>query len=326
MAQPPSADTVLATLERPFHDLIYEAQSVHRRHFRPEAVQVSSLLSVKTGGCPEDCGYCAQAARYHTGVEGQDLLDPEEVVEQARVARDAGATRFCMSAAWRGPRDRDLDRVAEMVAGVKALGLETCATLGMLKEGQAEYLAEAGLDFYNHNLDTSREHYGEIIGTRSFEDRLDTLAKVQDAGIRVCCGGILGMGESRWDRAALIAELAALEPPPRSVPINNLVPIPGTPTGDQYGPVEALELARTVAAARIHLPSSYVRLAAGRLSLSDSEQALCFLAGANSIFYGEELLTTPNPDANSDRVLLDKLGMVMEESAQDSRIGDPAPE
>jgi len=324
MAQSPSADTVLATLERPFHDLVYEAQGVHRRHFRPEAVQVSSLLSIKTGGCPEDCGDCAQAARYHTGVEGQDLLDPDDVVEQARTARDAGATRFCMSAAWRGPRDRELERVAEMVARVKALGLETCATLGMLREGQAERLAEAGLDFYNHNLDTSREHYEEVIGTRTYEDRLDTLEKVQEAGIRICCGGILGMGESRWDRAALIAELAALDPPPRSVPINNLVPIPGTPTGDRYGPVEALELARTVAAARIHLPSSYVRLAAGRLSLSDSEQALCFLAGANSIFYGEELLTTPNPEEGSDRALLDKLGMVMEESAQGSRIGDPA--
>lgn len=324
MAQTPSADTVLATLERPFHDLLYEAQGVHRHHFRPEAVQVSSLLSIKTGGCPEDCGYCAQAARYHTGVEGQDLVDPEDVVDQARTARDAGATRFCMSAAWRGPRDRDLEQVVEMVARVKALGLETCATLGMLREGQAERLAEAGLDFYNHNLDTSREHYEEVIGTRTYEDRLDTLEKVQEAGIRICCGGILGMGESRWDRAALIAELAALDPPPRSVPINNLVPIPGTPTGDRYGPVETLELARTVAAARIHLPTSYVRLAAGRLSLSDSEQALCFLAGANSIFYGEELLTTPNPDEGSDRALLDKLGMVMEESAQDSRIEDPA--
>ncbi len=320
MTDQPTTDGILDTLERPFHDLLFEAQSIHRRHFQPGIVQVSSLLSVKTGGCPEDCGYCAQAARYHTGVADQGLMDLDQVVERAYAAREAGATRFCLSAAWRGPRDRDLDQVAEMVSVIKSLGLETCATLGLLRDGQAERLAEAGLDFYNHNLDTSPEHYEKVISTRTFNDRLETLSKVQEAGIRVCCGGILGMGESRRDRAALIAELTSLSPPPQSVPINNLVPIPGTPLGDRYDPVEPLEVARTVAAARIHLPTSYVRLAAGRLSLSESEQALCFLAGANSIFYGRELLTTPNPDEDSDQALLDKLGMVMEGRAQDSRI------
>ena len=313
-------DEIRELLEKPFMDLVHEAQTVHRRHFRPGSVQVSSLLSVKTGGCPEDCGYCSQAARYHTGVAGEGLMAVDEVVAQAEAARAAGATRFCLSAAWRGPKDRDLEQVAAMVEAVKGMGMETCATLGMLREGQAERLAEAGLDYYNHNLDTSPEYYGEVIGTRGYRDRLDTLRKVQDAGLNVCCGGILGMGESRDDRAGLIAELAALEPQPQSVPINNLVPVPGTPM-EEGEPVDAVEFVRTIAAARISLPHSYIRLAAGRLNLSEAEQALCFQAGANSIFYGEQLLTTPNPDENSDMALLDKLGMTAEQSAGDSRLG-----
>ncbi|MEF8792997.1 biotin synthase BioB [Thiohalorhabdus sp.] len=319
MAQSLSTAEVQALLDKPFMDLVHEAQTIHRRHFRPGTVQVSSLLSVKTGGCPEDCGYCAQAARYQTGVQGEGLMATDQVLEQARAARDAGATRFCLSAAWRGPKDRDLDQVAEMVAAVKEMGMETCATLGMLGEGQAERLAVAGLDYYNHNLDTSPEYYQQVIGTRGYDHRLDTLRKVQEAGLNVCCGGIVGMGESRTDRAGLIAQLAALAPQPQSVPINNLVPVPGTPVGDSSEPVEPLEFIRTVAAARIALPSSYIRLAAGRLSLTEAEQALCFQAGANSIFYGDELLTTPNPDEGSDRALLDKLGMAIEEAPQDSR-------
>ncbi|MFP4560892.1 MAG: biotin synthase BioB [Thiohalorhabdus sp.] len=311
-------EQVQALLEKPFLDLVFEAQTVHRQHFRPGTVQVSSLLSVKTGGCPEDCGYCSQAARYHTETERDGLMEVDEVLERARAARDAGATRFCLSAAWRGPKDKDLDQVAEMVAAVKEMGMETCATLGMLRDGQAERLAEAGLDYYNHNLDTSPEHYDEVISTRTYDDRLDTLKKVQDAGMNVCCGGILGLGEERSDRAGLIAQLAALDPQPQSVPINNLVPVPGTPMGDRE-PVDTVEFIRTVAAARIALPSSYIRLAAGRLSMTEAEQALCFMAGANSIFYGEQLLTTPNPDENSDRALLDKLGMTIEEVAQDAR-------
>jgi biotin synthase len=319
MPQAPNRAEIRALLDKPFMDLIHEAQTVHRRHFRPGVVQVSSLLSVKTGGCPEDCGYCSQAARYHTGVEREGLMATEEVLEQARAARAAGATRFCLSAAWRGPKDRDLEQVTEMVAAVKDMGMETCATLGMLREGQAERLAEAGLDYYNHNLDTSPEYYDEVIGTRDYDDRRDTLRKVQEAGLNVCCGGILGMGESRDDRAGLLAELAAMEPQPQSVPINNLVPVPGTPVGEQGEPVEVVEFIRTVAAARLALPTSYIRLAAGRLAMTEAEQALCFQAGANSIFYGDELLTTPNPDASSDRTLLDKLGMTIEACPQDSR-------
>jgi len=320
MAQTPTTAEVQALLEKPFMDLVYEAQSVHRQHFRPGTVQVSSLLSVKTGGCPEDCGYCSQAARYHTGLERDGLMELDEVLERARAAKAAGASRFCLSAAWRGPKDKDLDQVAEMVTEVKALGMEACATLGMLREGQAERLAEAGLDYYNHNLDTSPEHYDEVISTRSYDDRLDTLNKVQEAGINVCAGGILGLGEVRHDRAGLIAQLAALEPQPGSVPINNLVPVPGTPM-ENGEPVDAIEFVRTIAAARISLPQSYIRLAAGRLNLSEAEQALCFQAGANSIFYGEQLLTTPNPDENSDMALLDKLGMTAEQDAGDSRLG-----
>jgi len=315
-----SVEEVQALLEKPFMDLIYEAQTIHRRHFQPGAVQVSSLLSVKTGGCPEDCGYCSQAARYQTGLEREGLMELDEVREQARAAKAAGASRFCLSAAWRGPKDKDLDQVAEMVSEVKALGMEACATLGMLREGQAERLAEAGLDYYNHNLDTSPEHYEEVISTRSYDDRLQTLDRVQEAGINVCAGGILGLGETRRDRAGLIAQLAALEPQPQSVPINNLVPVPGTPM-EEGEPVGVVEFVRTIAAARISLPHSYIRLAAGRLNLSEAEQALCFQAGANSIFYGEQLLTTPNPDENSDMALLDKLGMTAEEAAGDSRLG-----
>jgi biotin synthase len=320
MSNSPSVEQVQALLEKPFMDLIYEAQTIHRRHFQPGSVQVSSLLSVKTGGCPEDCGYCSQAARYQTGLEREGLMELEEVREQAQAAKAAGASRFCLSAAWRGPKDKDLDQVAQMVSEVKALGMEACATLGMLGEGQAERLAEAGLDYYNHNLDTSPEHYEAVISTRSYDDRLQTLERVQEAGINVCAGGILGLGESRRDRAGLIAQLAALEPQPQSVPINNLVPVPGTPM-EEGEPVDAVEFVRTIAAARISLPHSYIRLAAGRLNLSEAEQALCFQAGANSIFYGEQLLTTPNPDENSDMALLDKLGMTAEEAAGDSRLG-----
>jgi biotin synthase len=318
MAPNADRDTILAHLERPFLDLVFEAQRVHREHFEPGAVQVSSLLSVKTGGCPEDCGYCSQAARYQTGIEREGLLSTDEVISHARAAKEAGASRFCLSAAWRGPSDRDLASVAEMVAEVKSLGMETCATLGMLKEQQAEALSEAGLDYYNHNVDTSPEHYDEVISTRSYQDRLDTLERVQEAGIKVCSGGILGLGETRADRAGMLAELAAMDPAPDSVPINNLVRIPGTPL-EEGEPVEPVELVRTIAAARLALPDSYIRLAAGRKELTDAEQALCFLAGANSVFYGDELLTTPNPEPGTDQDLFAKLGLTMEETAGDSK-------
>ena len=297
-----------ALLSAPFSDLIFQAQQVHRQHFAPNQVQLSTLLSIKTGGCPEDCGYCPQAARYHTGVENEALMSVDAVVDAARVAKRNGASRFCMGAAWRGPKQRDLEKVAEMVREVKALGLETCATLGMLKEGQAEQLKSAGLDYYNHNLDTDPALYGEIITTREQGDRLDTLQKVRTAGIHVCCGGIVGMGETRANRAALIAELANLDPYPESVPINNLVQVEGTPL---HGTPELdpFEFVRTIAAARITMPRAMVRLSAGREAMSAETQALCFLAGANSIFYGEKLLTTPNPVADLDRKLFDRLGI-----------------
>ena len=297
-----------ALLSAPFSDLIFQAQQVHRQHFAPNQVQLSTLLSIKTGGCPEDCGYCPQAARYHTGVENEALMSVDAVVDAARVAKRNGASRFCMGAAWRGPKQRDLEKVAEMVREVKALGLETCATLGMLKEGQAEQLKSAGLDYYNHNLDTDPALYGEIITTREQGDRLDTLQKVRTAGIHVCCGGIVGMGETRANRAALIAELANLDPYPESVPINNLVQVEGTPL---HGTPELdpFEFVRTIAAARITMPRAMVRLSAGREAMSAETQALCFLAGANSIFYGEKLLTTPNPVADRDRMLIDRLGI-----------------
>ncbi|SFW39326.1 biotin synthase [Nitrosovibrio sp. Nv17] len=295
-------------LDLPFGDLMYRAQETHRQYHEANAVQLSTLISVKTGGCPEDCGYCPQAARYHTGVEGHGLLSLEEVVESACAAKARGATRFCMGAAWRGPKQRDLEQMTRMVRAVKGLGLETCATLGMLKAGQAEQLKEAGLDYYNHNLDTSPEYYGEVITTRGYEDRLATLEKVRGAGINVCCGGIVGMGESRSARAGLIAQLANLDPYPESVPINHLVQVEGTPL---HGTAELdpLEFVRTVAAARITMPRALVRLSAGRREMSEAVQALCFLAGANSIFYGDKLLTTENPEAAQDRALLDKLGL-----------------
>jgi biotin synthase len=271
-------------------------------------VQLSTLLSIKTGGCTEDCGYCSQSARFHTDVQIQPLLTREEVVTAARGAQARGATRFCMGAAWRGPKDKDLAVVAEMVRAVKGLGMETCATLGLLRAGQAEALAQAGLDYYNHNLDTSRAHYDHIVHTHSFDNRLDTVKKVRAAGIKVCCGGIMGMGESRIDRVQFIAELAALDPPPESVPINLLVHIPGTPLSNKQA-LDPIEFVRTVAVARIAMPASFVRLSAGRSGMPDYLQALCFLAGANSIFYGDKLLTTPNPDSDADQKLFEKLGI-----------------
>jgi biotin synthase len=303
-----TVDGVLELLELPFNDLIYRAHEVHRRHFDPNAVQLSTLLSIKTGGCPEDCAYCPQARRYHTGVENEPLLTLEEVLPAAQAAKANGATRFCMGAAWRGPKERDLEQVLPLVAAVKELGLETCATLGLLKEGQAEQLRQAGLDYYNHNLDTAPEFYGSIVSTRDYQDRLDTLERVRGAGLRVCCGGIVGMGESRRQRAGLIAQLASLEPPPESVPINNLVQVEGTPL---YGtaPLDPLEFVRTIAAARIAMPRSYVRLSAGRQELGEGIQALCFFAGANSIFYGDKLLTTGNPEAQADLRLMARLGL-----------------
>ncbi len=292
----------------PFSDLVFKAQTVHRKHFDPNQVQVSTLLSIKTGGCSEDCGYCSQSAHHETPVAREPLLALDEVVSAAAKAKQSGATRFCMGAAWRGPQQRDLVSVLEMVRAVKALGLETCVTLGMLKEEQAVQLKDAGLDYYNHNLDTAPEFYGQVITTHTYQDRLDTLGKVRKAGIKVCSGGIVGMGESRTQRAALIAQLANLDPVPESVPINMLVQVEGTPRKAAEN-LDPLEFVRTVAVARITMPNSLVRLSAGRGEMSDSVQALCFLAGANSIFYGEKLLTTGNPDTQSDQTLFDKLGI-----------------
>jgi biotin synthase len=301
-----------ALLALPFPELLFRAQQVHRAHHAPNAVQLSTLLSIKTGGCPEDCGYCPQAKRYHTGVDDEALVGLPSVLAAARAARTSGATRFCMGAAWRGPKDRDLVPVLAMVRAVKALGLETCCTLGMLKDGQAEALKEAGLDFYNHNLDTSPEFYGEVITTRDYSDRLDTLARVRGAGLAVCCGGIVGMGESRTQRAGLIAQLANLDPYPESVPINHLVQVEGTPLHERFGgdaALDPLEFVRTIAAARLTMPKAMVRLSAGRRELGDAVQALCFVAGANSIFYGDKLLTTGNPEVDADRALFAKLGL-----------------
>src|SRR3954470_6314186 len=299
---------VEALLSIPFADLLYRAQQVHRHHFAANELQLSTLLSIKTGGCPEDCSYCPQAARYDTGVKSQELMQVKTVVAAALAAKHNGASRFCMGAAWRGPKQRDLEKVAEMVREIKALGLETCATLGMLKEGQAEQLKEAGLDYYNHNIDTAPAFYSGIVTTRQQGDRLDTLRKVRAAGIHVCCGGIVGLGETRANRAALIAELANLDPYPESVPINNLVQVKGTPL---HGAplLDPFEFVRTIAGARITMPRAMVRLSAGREDMSEEMQALCFLAGANSIFYGEKLLTTPNPLADSDRTLFARLGI-----------------
>jgi biotin synthase len=295
-------------LDLPFPELIFRAQSVHRQHFDPRAVQISTLLSIKTGGCPEDCGYCPQSARYDTAVGASRLMAVEAVLTEARAALAQGASRFCMGAAWRSPKDHDLDAVCDMVEGVRALGLETCVTLGMLTGVQARRLKAAGLDYYNHNLDTSPEHYGSVIATRTYQDRLDTLAQVRDAGIHVCCGGIVGLGEDAAERAGLIATLASLPRPPESVPINALVRVEGTPLADA-APVDAIDFVRVIAAARITMPTSFVRLSAGREAMSDEAQALCFLAGANSIFYGPKLLTTPNASQDRDTVLLGRLGM-----------------
>lgn len=290
----------------PFNDLLFRAQSVHRAHFDANRVQLSTLLSIKTGGCPEDCGYCPQSVRYDTGVSSQELMPLDEVLAAAQAAKAAGASRFCMGAAWRGPKQRDLDEVKQMIAGVKALGMETCATLGMLKEGMAGQLKDAGLDYYNHNLDTAPEKYDDIVGTRAYDDRLDTLRQVRESGMHVCCGGIVGMGESREERAGLLAQLANLDPQPESVPINNLVKVAGTPLADVDG-IDWSEFVRTIAVARIVLPQSSVRLSAGRQQMPEAVQALCFLAGANSIFYGDKLLTTGNPECDGDRALFAKL-------------------
>jgi len=297
-----------ALFDLPFPELIFRAQNIHRQYFDPAEVQISTLLSIKTGGCPEDCAYCPQSARYDTGIHAEKLMALDAVVAEARAAKSAGASRFCMGAAWRSPKDSDLARVCAMVEAVKGLGLETCATLGMLSAAQAQELKRSGLDYYNHNLDTSPEFYGEIITTRVYRDRLETLAHVRDAGIHVCCGGIVGMGETRADRIGMIVALAALPAHPESVPINMLVRVAGTPLADQL-PLDSFEFVRTVAVARITMPRSVVRLSAGREDMSEETQALCFLAGANSIFYGPKLLTTPNPERDRDRVLMDKLGL-----------------
>jgi biotin synthase len=297
-----------ALFSLPFMDLLGRAHAVHAAHHDPNAVQVSTLLSIKTGGCPEDCAYCPQAQRYHTGVEAQKLMDVEDVVDRARAAKAAGASRFCMGAAWRGPKDRDIPKVAEIIREVKALGMEACATLGLLGEGHAQALKDAGLDYYNHNIDTSPDYYGEIIHTREFDDRLDTLEDIRAAGLKTCCGGIVGMGETRAQRAGLLRALANLPEHPQSVPINQLVPVPGTPLADAE-PLDPFEFVRTIAVARIVMPRSIVRLSAGRQQMSDELQALCFFAGAGSIFMGEKLLTTGNPDVAHDHALFARLDL-----------------
>ncbi|WP_157200850.1 biotin synthase BioB [Massilia sp. Root351] len=301
-------DDVMALFELPFNELMFRAQETHRANFPAGDVELATLLSIKTGGCEEDCSYCPQAARYDTGVEAKKILGIDTVLEAARQAKENGATRFCMGAAWRSPKDRDMDKVEEMVREVKALGLETCATLGMLEEQQAERLKAAGLDYYNHNLDTAPEFYNNVISTREYQDRLDTLGHVRNAGLKVCCGGIVGMGETRLQRAGLIAQLANLNPYPESVPVNHLVQVEGTPLHGM-DPLDPFEFVRTIAVARITMPKARVRLSAGRRQMGEAVQAMCFLAGANSIFYGDKLLTTDNPEANDDRALLAKLGL-----------------
>ena len=299
---------VVALFELPFNDLMFRAQQVHREHFDANAVQLSTLLSIKTGGCEEDCGYCSQSSHHETGLKAEKLMDVDTVLEAARAAKANGASRFCMGAAWRNPKERHMPALTEMVRGVKELGLETCMTLGMLEDEQAQQLADAGLDYYNHNLDTSPEFYGQVISTRTYQDRLDTLDRVRDAGINVCCGGIIGMGESRRERAGLISQLANLNPYPESVPINNLVAIEGTPL-EGTAPLDPFEFVRTIAVARITMPKAVVRLSAGREQLDDAMQAMCFLAGANSMFYGDQLLTTSNPQTQRDRALFERLGI-----------------
>ncbi len=309
-------DWTLEDIERlfslPLNDLLFKAQSIHRENFDPNKIQVSTLLSIKTGACPEDCGYCSQSAKHQTELEREKLLPLEEVIASARQAKAAGANRFCMGAAWRNPTDKNLERVIDMVKAVKALGMQTCLTLGMLTEAQSQRLKQAGLDYYNHNLDTSPEFYGNVISTRTYQDRLDTLQHVRKAGIHVCSGGIIGMGEKPRDRAALLQQLANLKPHPESVPINLLVQVKGTPL---YGtdPLDNFEFVKTIAVARILMPASYVRLSAGRTEMSEEMQAMCFFAGANSIFYGDRLLTTDNPEANEDLALFAKLGLQMEQ-------------
>lgn len=302
------ADEVLALFNLPFNDLLFRAAGVHRAHFDPNSVQISTLLSIKTGGCPEDCSYCPQSAHFNTGVKAEKLLSKETVLAEARKAKEAGASRFCMGAAWRSPKDRDMETVAELVEGVKALGLETCATLGMLTPQQAQRLKQAGLDYYNHNLDTSENFYGNIITTRTYQDRLETLSHVRDAGMHVCCGGIVGMGENLADRAELLRTLANLPKHPESVPINLLVQVEGTPLSGKPE-LDTFDFIRTVAVARILMPQSFVRLSAGREAMNEQAQALCYFAGANSIFYGEKLLTTPNPDTHRDQALFMRLGI-----------------
>ncbi|AQQ29149.1 biotin synthase BioB [Burkholderia cenocepacia] len=299
---------VVALFELPFNDLMFRAQQVHREHFDANAVQLSTLLSIKTGGCEEDCGYCSQSSHHDTGLKAEKLMDVDTVLDAARAAKANGASRFCMGAAWRNPKERHMPALTEMVRGVKELGLETCMTLGMLENEQARQLADAGLDYYNHNLDTSPEFYGQVISTRTYQDRLDTLDRVRDAGINVCCGGIIGMGESRRERAGLISQLANLNPYPESVPINNLVAIEGTPL-EGTAPLDPFEFVRTIAVARITMPKAVVRLSAGREQLDDAMQAMCFLAGANSMFYGDQLLTTSNPQTQRDRALFERLGI-----------------
>ncbi|BCF87155.1 MULTISPECIES: biotin synthase BioB [Paraburkholderia] len=306
---------VVALYELPFNDLLFRAQQVHREHFDANTVQLSTLLSIKTGGCEEDCAYCPQSVHHDTGLKAEKLMEVDDVLAAARVAKQNGATRFCMGAAWRNPKDRHLEPIKDMIRGVKAMGLETCVTLGMLETHQAQSLRDAGLDYYNHNLDTSPEFYGQIISTRTYQDRLETLERVRDAGINVCCGGIVGMGESRRERAGLIAQLANMEPYPESVPINNLVQVEGTPlTGTEA--LDPFEFVRSIAVARITMPRAMVRLSAGREQMDEALQALCFLAGANSIFYGDQLLTTSNPQAEADRKLLERLGIRAEAAQQ----------
>ena len=310
MTERVSRETVASLYSRPLLDLLYEAQTVHRRHQPANQVQWSTLLSVKTGACPEDCSYCAQSARYETPVRREPLLDVDSVLVAARAAREQGSTRFCMGAAWRRVSDRDMPAIEHMIREVKALGLETCVTLGTVTEDQASRFRDAGLDYYNHNLDTSREHYGNVVTTRGYDERLSTLMAVRNAGLKVCCGGILGLGETREDRIGLLWQLANLTPPPESVPINSLVPVPGTPLSNEgVEPVDPIEFVRTIAVARILMPNSALRLSAGRESMSDELQTLCFAAGANSIFTGEKLLTTPNAGADADRALFEKLGL-----------------